>query len=129
MVLPDPLYCTTSIKINTPTAIPTVVLFSILPLQHLKYFNSLAALETKVATDSSFVIKWDSTEWYFPKWNQDQSLRTAFMYSAVWYYQELARRIGKDRMKKFIEKEKYGNMDISGHRYILVRQYIKNKPE
>lgn len=84
------------------------------PASTFKIFNSLVALETGVVTDSSFVIRWDSIQRFYPPWNQDQSLQSAFKYSAVWYYQEVARRIGQERMKKYIEQEGFGNMDISG---------------
>ena len=33
---------------------------------------------------------------------------------AVWYYQELARRIGEEKMQYYISKNHYGNEDISG---------------
>jgi beta-lactamase class D len=32
----------------------------------------------------------------------------------VWYYQELARRVGEERMNAYVLKAGYGNMDISG---------------
>ena len=48
-----------------------------------------------------------------PVWNQDQNMRTAFTRSAVWFYQDLARRIGKERMTKYIQAAGYGNQDIS----------------
>jgi beta-lactamase class D len=49
----------------------------------------------------------------FKFWFQDLSLKRAFKYSCVWYYQELARRVGQDRMKKYIDLIDYGNNDIS----------------
>ena len=42
------------------------------------------------------------------------NLALAFKYSAVWFYQELARRIGEERMQKFVNENHYGNEDISG---------------
>ena len=38
----------------------------------------------------------------------------AFKYSAVWFYQELARRIGEEKMQHYITLNHYGNEDISG---------------
>src|SRR5262249_44181620 len=35
-------------------------------------------------------------------------------YSVVWYYRELATRVGPARMKDSLEKLHYGNRDISG---------------
>ena len=41
-------------------------------------------------------------------------MRTATEHSAVWFYQELARRIGRDRMQHYVDAVGYGNRDISG---------------
>lgn len=84
-----------------------------IPASTFKIFNSLVALETKVIADENTVIAWDGVERSFPVWNQDQNMRTAFMRSAVWFYQDLARRIGKERMTKYIQAADYGNQDIS----------------
>ncbi len=39
-------------------------------------------------------------------------MRTAFTRSVVWFYQELARRAGNERMSKYIQAAGYGNQDI-----------------
>ena len=41
-------------------------------------------------------------------------MRKAFKYSAVWFYQEIARRIGEKRMQEYVNKNDYGNMNING---------------
>jgi len=38
-------------------------------------------------------------------------MKSAFRYSVVWYYQELARRVGEKQMKKYLSKNHYGNAD------------------
>lgn len=83
------------------------------PASTFKIANSLIGLETGVASDASFTIAWDSVMRDIPTWNQDQDLSSAFRYSAVWYYQELARRIGESQMKSYLQKLAYGNADIS----------------
>lgn len=84
------------------------------PASTFKILNSLIALETGVINDEKEIIPWDSVNRQYDKWNMDQTLRTAIKYSAVWAYQELARRIGKDRMKHYIDSVKYGNCNIEG---------------
>lgn len=84
-----------------------------IPASTFKIFNSLVALETKAIADENTVIAWDGVKRSFPVWNQDQNMRTAFTRSAVWFYQDLARRIGKERMTKYIQAAGYGNQDIS----------------
>ncbi|CAN1211477.1 class D beta-lactamase [Tumidithrix helvetica PCC 7403] len=85
-----------------------------LPASTFKIFNSLVALETGAIADENVVIKWDGTKRDIPEWNQDQTLRSAIEYSTVWFYQELARRIGLARMQRYINLVDYGNRDIGG---------------
>ncbi len=94
------------------------------PCSTFKIPNSLIGLETGVIADTGFVIKYDSilhpadsfmlANEPFKHWFQDLSLKNAFRYSCVWYYQELARRVGHERMEKMVKELDYGNMDISG---------------
>jgi beta-lactamase class D len=60
------------------------------------------------------VIPWDSVERQVPAWNKDNDMKTAFKNSTVWYYQELARRVGGYKMKYWLDKCTYGNADTSG---------------
>jgi beta-lactamase class D len=82
------------------------------PASTFKIFNSLVALETSVAPDEQLVIPWDSVERMMPEWNKDMDMREAFAVSSVPYYQELARRIGAERMQHFLDTAKYGNMKM-----------------
>jgi len=84
------------------------------PASTFKIPNSLIGLETGVIPDQHYVIPWDSVHRWVDEWNRDHDLQSAIKYSVVWYYQELARRVGEKRMREFIEKTGYGNMDISG---------------
>lgn len=85
-----------------------------LPASTFKILNSLIALETKVIKDENEIIPWDSVKRQYDNWNMDQTLRTAIKYSAVWAYQELARKIGQERMQHFVDTVKYGNCNIGG---------------
>ena len=84
------------------------------PASTFKICNSLIGLETGVIKDENFIIPWDSVTRRVPAWNQDQDLKTAFKNSTVWYYQELARRVGGEKMKYWLDKANYGNADTSG---------------
>lgn len=84
------------------------------PASTFKICNSLIGLETGVISDENFIIKWDSVERPNPKWNKDHDLKTAFQNSTVWYYRELARRVGGEKMKYWLDKAQYGNADTSG---------------
>lgn len=85
-----------------------------LPASTFKIINSLIALETGVATGKDFLIKWDGVVHDFTEWNKDHTLHSAFKTSAYWYYQEIARRIGEDRMKFWLNKSAYGNENLGG---------------
>jgi len=80
-----------------------------LPASTYKILNSLIALETKVIKNENEIIKWDNIDKGWSKWNQDHDLKSAISVSCVWFYQELARRIGKERMQNWISEIQYGN--------------------
>ena len=92
------------------------------PFSTFKIPNSLIGLETGVIKDAEFVIPWDRVKYPpgnwttepYKHWGQDHSLRTAIKYSVVWYYRELASRVGAARMEQWLEKFGYGNRDASG---------------
>ncbi|HRP30948.1 MAG TPA: class D beta-lactamase [Agriterribacter sp.] len=83
-----------------------------LPASTFKIVNALVALQTGVLTTDSSVVKWDGVQRENAQWNQDLNLAEAFKYSAVPHFQEIARRIGRDTMQKWIDSLKYGNMKI-----------------
>ena len=86
----------------------------VLPASTFKIVNSLIGLETGKITDEKMVIKWDGLKRWNEDWNKDLTMEEAFKVSAVPYYQEVARRIGRDAMQLWIDSLHYGNMDIRG---------------
>jgi beta-lactamase class D len=84
------------------------------PCSTFKIPNSLIGLETGVIADADFVLPWDGVERDRAEWNRDHTLASAIKVSAVWYYQELARRVGRERMQRLVSAIPYGNADISG---------------
>lgn len=85
-----------------------------LPASTFKIFNSLVALETAVAPDERLLIKWDTTQKSRPECDKDLTMQEAFEGSCVWYYQEIARRIGAKRMQHFLDTIQYGNQNMGG---------------
>jgi beta-lactamase class D len=84
------------------------------PASTFKIVNSLIGIQTGVIRDENMVIKWDGVKRWNEDWNKDLTMKEAFAVSAVPYYQEVARRIGRDTMKIWIDSLGYGNRDISG---------------
>lgn len=80
-----------------------------LPASTFKIPNTLIALEEGAVADEKEIIKWDGKNREVPSWNKDQSMETAFPSSCVWFYQELAKRVGKDKYESYLKKIKYGN--------------------
>ena len=86
-----------------------------LPASTFKIPNSLIALETGVVGDpDKDIFKWDGVVRSIEGWNRDLTLRSAIAASAVPVYQEIARRIGAERMQKYLDLLEYGNHDIGG---------------
>jgi beta-lactamase class D len=90
-----------------------------LPASTFKIPNTLIALETGVAPGPDFALSWDPKAvpreaWWPDSWARDHTLATALPNSVVWFYQEVARRIGPDRMKSWLNRFDYGNRDLSG---------------
>ena len=71
-------------------------------------------METGTLPDVETLHPWDSVTRFIPEWNRDQNLRSGIKYSAVWFYQEMARRVGQERMQMWVDSLGYGNQDISG---------------
>jgi len=86
-----------------------------LPASTFKVANSLIALETGVVEDpDKDVFRWDGVKRPIEAWNRDHTMRSAIAASAVPVYQEIARRIGEERMQKYVTLLDYGNKDIGG---------------
>ena len=86
-----------------------------LPASTFKIPNSVIALETGVVGDpDKDVFQWDGVTRSIEAWNRDHTLRSAIAASAVPVYQEIARRIGTERMQKYVDLFEYGNRDIGG---------------
>ena len=92
------------------------------PYSTFKIPNSLIGLDAGVIADAEHLIKWDEKKYPafnrdtlpFSAWWQDQTLRTAFKRSVVWYYRELALKVGEQRMRDYVSRLGYGNGDASG---------------
>lgn len=84
------------------------------PASTFKICNTLIGLETGVLKDDSTKFEWDNVARSNPAWNRDHTLKSAFQNSVVWYYQEVARRVGEKRMNYWLRRARYGNMDTSG---------------
>ncbi len=83
-----------------------------LPASTFKIVNSLIGLQTGRISGENMVIKWDGVVRDNADWNKDLTMTEAFKLSAVPYYQEVARRIGKDTMQVWLDSLHYGTQKI-----------------
>jgi beta-lactamase class D len=77
------------------------------PASTFKIINSLIGLQTGAISSDSMIIKWDGIK-RRDTWDKDLTMYEAFRVSAVPYYQEVARRIGKDTMQAWLNRLGYG---------------------
>ncbi len=78
------------------------------PASTFKIFLSLVALHTGVAPSEEMIIKWDGVA-RKQKWDKDMDMREAFFTSSEPYYKELAKRIGRPELQKWLDSTRYGN--------------------
>lgn len=80
-----------------------------LPASTFKIVNTLIALQEKAVKDENEIIKWDRQDKGLLDWNKDQNIKSAFPVSCVWFYQELAKKIGDEKYLLYLKKMDYGN--------------------
>jgi beta-lactamase class D len=85
---------------------------SYLPASTFKIVNSLIGLQTGKIVNENMIIKWDGIKRAREEWNKDLTMAEAFRLSAVNYYQEVARRIGRDTMQLWLDSLHYGTTKI-----------------
>src|SRR5262245_30725434 len=82
------------------------------PQSTFKVPHALAALDAGVLSTDE-VIKYDGHAVDFDSWKRDHSLSTAMRFSVVWFFQEIARRLGSSRERLYLDESGYGNRDSS----------------
>lgn len=88
------------------------------PCSTFKIPNTLIALGAGAVTPEDHFIPRDRErdprgDFWSDAWDADQDLPSALRRSTVWYYQELARRVGSEEMQRQLDRLGYGNRDIS----------------
>lgn len=83
-----------------------------LPASTFKIPNSIIGLETQILQDENTIFEYDGEVRRMEIWEDDLTLRDAFQRSCVPCYQELARKIGTDRMQQHLDSLKFGEMEV-----------------
>lgn len=84
------------------------------PASTSKIIHSLIFLDSGAITDENETLKWDGVKRSVEAWNQDQNLRSALKVSAVWFYVEVSKRVGQEKMQKYYDAANYGNRNTDG---------------
>ena len=83
-----------------------------IPASTFKIPNSLIGLAVEAVQDVDEILPYGGKPQSFAVWEKDMGLREAITLSNVPIYQELARRIGLERMRENVLKLGYGNENI-----------------
>lgn len=83
-----------------------------LPCSTFKIPNAMIALEVGAIDGVDATLPWDGVKRSFDSWNKDHDLRSAMANSVVWYFQEIARRVGLAAMRSWVERLDYGDRQI-----------------
>lgn len=85
------------------------------PASTYKIPHSLIAIETGAVSSIHDTIRYNGIEKPVESWNRDHDLESAYINSVVWYYQDIANRIGDSTMKFWLDTLKdYGTMIRAG---------------
>lgn len=84
------------------------------PASTFKIASTLIGLETGVIAGEHFSLPWDGREHAIAAWNGNHDLRSAIRHSVVWFYQEVARRVGAARMRHWLNAFDYGDKNMGG---------------
>ncbi|MCI4667127.1 MAG: class D beta-lactamase [Bacteroidia bacterium] len=99
-----------------------------LPASTFKIPNSLISLQVGAVADTSEVVPWDSVDRVFKAWNRDHNMASALPVSALWFYQEMARRVGAETMRSYLDTLRYGNRDTTDIDMFWLNNTLKITP-
>ncbi len=83
-----------------------------IPCSTFKIANAMIALEVGAIDGVDATLPWDGVKRTFDSWNKDHDLRSAMENSVVWYFQEIARRVGLAAMRSWVERLDYGDRKV-----------------
>jgi beta-lactamase class D len=78
------------------------------PTSTFKIVISIIALETGIVKTIHDTVFWDGVIRERKEWNKDTDMKSAFANSTVWYFQQVARKIGTLTMQQWLDSLDYG---------------------
>lgn len=106
-------------RINAPRCAERFTPCSTFKVPHALIALAEGVVPERADGEPDLILEWDRdrdpAQLGWPEqWQQTTNLGSAIRYSVVWYFQELARRIGPEREQYWLDAMGYGNKDISG---------------
>ena len=83
------------------------------PVSSFNLVLNLTAIELAKVTDNQ-VVAWNGVQYANETWNRTQTFSEAQKNNTQWYYQYLAKAIGKDTLQQYLDTLKYGSKKIIG---------------
>lgn len=84
-----------------------------LPASTFKIPNAIIGLETGVIENEESIFEWDGQKRLFKSWEKTMNLKEAYKVSCLPCYQDMAAKIGVEKMKAELEKLNYGQMNVN----------------
>lgn len=82
------------------------------PVQTFQIPHALLALETGVCKDENALEKWEGEFSHIPSWSMNHTLASALRNSVTWYFHRTYKKIGRERMREFLQNIEYGNAEL-----------------
>lgn len=82
------------------------------PASTFKILNALIAFETGEVRDLNEILPYGGGPQPVPAWEKNMTIQEAMAVSNVPLFQGIARRIGLERMRKYVRQVNYGNAEI-----------------
>jgi beta-lactamase class D len=82
------------------------------PASTFKIPHTLIVLNENIVNSQDDIIKWDKVKRAYDVWNQDQTLKSAFLVSCVWCYQKFSTHLSKEKYLEYLKRFNYGNVTI-----------------
>lgn len=84
------------------------------PNSTYKIYSALIALEDNIIQKDNLTLNWNGEKQPYEAWNHNQDLYSAMENSVSWYFQQLDKAVGQERVQYYFDQMEYGNSNLSG---------------
>jgi len=84
------------------------------PCSTFKVPLAAMAFDSGILKDENTTLKWSGEKQFFDSWNRDHTASSWMKESVVWYSQKITKKMGKNKIQKYLDQFDYGNENMSG---------------